>query len=358
MKKSVVCLCMALVLLVSSGCALQGNNKDLKESIDKLSEKIDKMMDDLDYGEEIHEIYDDTEVVKAYKSGDSSKIKDEKDKYILEQATKAVDKIIKDGMTDYEKEKAVYDYIFDNTKYDNAALAAIDTSGEDSHNPYGFFHDKSVICVGNATTFKLFMDMLDIDSKIIHSTTAGEHAWNVVKIGGDWYHVDLTFDNGDKSPTYAYFNVTDKAKGNDYPWDKSKYPKCTATKYCYVIQNAQQLDSLYDIPAALKKAIDAKKSCVYFKLDVPKGQNAVVYSEIVRNLFDCLECDDLYISGVSATCTDDNKSVVCTVSISKDEDSETSLINSIVDYKKLSEEFEKVFDGDVTLFEEYEEDDE
>ena len=61
---------------------------------------------------EVHPIYDDTAVVEAYKTGDSSKLTDDKDKFILEEATKAIKENIKDKMTDYEKEKAIYDYVF------------------------------------------------------------------------------------------------------------------------------------------------------------------------------------------------------------------------------------------------------
>lgn len=71
---------------------------------------------------------------------------------------------------------------------------------------------------------KAVFDVLGIDSKIIHSTENGEHAWNVVKIDGKWYHLDVTFDGGVDSPDYAYFNVPDTAKDDDsYPWNKEDF---------------------------------------------------------------------------------------------------------------------------------------
>ena len=215
------------------------DSEKIKELSDKL-EKLEKTLSNI-LGEdifdpadgdgnvngEIHPIYDDTAVVEAYKSGDDSKLTDDKDKYILKELKKAVDEIIKDGMSEYDKEKAVYDYVFSQTHFNDDSLVAISDDSEDdeSYNPYGFFHDHSTICVGNATTIKLFFDVLGIDSKIIHSTENGEHAWNVVKIDGKWYHLDVTFDGGDEAPDYAYFNVPDTAKDDgSYPWNKEDFP--------------------------------------------------------------------------------------------------------------------------------------
>lgn len=48
--------------------------------------------------------------------------------------------IIKDGMSEYDKEKAVYDYVFSQTHFNDDSLVAISDDSEDdeSYNPYGF----------------------------------------------------------------------------------------------------------------------------------------------------------------------------------------------------------------------------
>ena len=254
-----IALCLTCLTAGMTGCAKDKSSSDTKitkstssqsessdsEKIKELSDKLEKLENTLSniLGEdifdpadgdgnvngEIHPIYDDTAVVEAYKSGDDSKLTDDKDKYILKELKKAVGEIIKDGMSEYDKEKAVYDYVFSQTHFNDDSLVAISDESEDdeSYNPYGFFHDHSTICVGNATTIKLFFDVLGIDSKIIHSTENGEHAWNVVKIDGKWYHLDVTFDGGAEAPDYAYFNVPDTAKDDgSYPWNKEDFPYC------------------------------------------------------------------------------------------------------------------------------------
>jgi hypothetical protein len=379
MKKQIIAaLCIAAAAAATTGCSGKSSDtasaKDLK-SAEKRIEALEAQLEELsgevednedgeyEFDEEIHEVYDDTAVVEAYKSGDDSALTDEKDKYIYEELKKAVDEIINDDMTDYEKELAVYTYVFNGTKFDQSSLSAIDTSSEYSHTPYGFFHDHTTICVGNATTFKLFMDVLGIDCEIIHSTTQGEHAWNVVKIDGDWYQVDITFDSGTGSdgPAYDYLNVTDAVKQNDgYPWDPADYHECTSTKYNYGVLNAVECDDVYDIPEKLKALYDdAQTTHGYYKFDIPDGVDPTVYKAQIQCLFENITTeDDTLVYGSIPILTDDEKSVVVGVTVQSandlygstgDVDAELMESRADIDYSKLSDEFSSVFDGKVSI---------
>lgn len=223
---------------------------------------------------EIHEIYDDSAVIRAYKTGEDKNLSEE-DKYVLKTASKIIEENIKDDMTDYEKEKAIYDWQVAYTAYSETSLAPINAGDQYSHTPYGVLKYKQAICVGNATTFKLFMDMLGIETKIIHSTQEGEHAWDVVKLDNEWYHVDVTFDGGNNgNPGYNYFNVPDSVKDNgSYPWDHDEIPACDGTKYCYLLNNAKVIDDIYDLPKLIKKAMDDNQGSIAFMIKDTKGFN-------------------------------------------------------------------------------------
>ena len=326
---------------------LSDNLEKLENTLsDILGEDINNYVSDVDgnVNGEIHPIYDDTAVVEAYKSGDDSKLTDDKDKYILKELKKAVGEIIKDGMSEYDKEKAVYDYVFSQTHFNDDFLVAIsDDSDDESYNPYGFFHDHITICVGNATTVKLFFAVLGIESKIIHSTENGEHAWNVVKIDGKWYHVDVTFDGGDEAPDYAYFNVPDAVKDDgSYPWNKEDFPACTATDDCYICKNAKKLDSVYNIPERIKKAMSDNESAIYMSLDVPEGADSVAVAEQVTNIISSIYIDDCYFSSTPVIDAGNKVSFGISVSTSGDDDSDNSYDtdNALgVDYDKLSKAF-------------------
>lgn len=233
----------------------------------------------------VHEIYDDSAVIKAYKTGDTSKL-NEKDLFVHDKMSEVIKEIIKDDMTNYEKEKAVYDWLFKWTTYNSESLNPIVAGQNETHTPYGVLRSHNAICVGDATTFKLFMDALDIPCVIIHSTESGEHAWDVVQLDGEWYHVDVMFDGGSNGkPGYSYFNVPDTIKDDgSYPWDHNEIPAANGTKYCYMYTNAQRVDTFYDIPKGLKKAINNGKSMATFILKDKNGFNRQI-AEYIGNAF-------------------------------------------------------------------------
>ena len=242
--KSVLIVCLAGVILIG---ILFLQNGRMISSMDKILNQAEGS---------VHEIYDDSKVISAYRNGDGSRL-DAEDAFVLDKMTEIIDEIITDGMTDYEKEKAVYDWQQKWVTYGEEDLNPI-SAATDNYTPYGVLRSHNAICVGNATTFKLFMDALNIPCKIIHSTENGEHAWNVVQLDGEWYHVDVTFDGGTASRAgYAYFNVPDSIKDDgNWPWDHSEIPAANGTKYCYMLNNATECDNLYQIPEAIKKAMD------------------------------------------------------------------------------------------------------
>ena len=54
--------------------------------------------------------------------------------------------------------------------------------------------------------------------------STGDHAWNMVKLDGEWYCVDVTWDaNGREqmggSYEWRYLNLTSDEKGKNHQWD-------------------------------------------------------------------------------------------------------------------------------------------
>ena len=115
---------------------------------------------------ENYEIKPTTNISDAYKSGDTSKLTD-KEKETLDMAKKAIkDMKIKDSMSDFEKEKAVYDWMTKKLQQDSGALTVIPSTQEDCDNPYGVLKYHNAVCVGYATTFRMFMQMMGIECKV------------------------------------------------------------------------------------------------------------------------------------------------------------------------------------------------
>lgn len=97
---------------------------DLKASIKELSVKTKE--DDIIIADE-YEIKSTKHISDAYKKGNDSKLK-EKEKETLKQAKKVLSKIIKEHMTAYDKEKAVYDWMAKNITVDDGSMTVIPTA--------------------------------------------------------------------------------------------------------------------------------------------------------------------------------------------------------------------------------------
>lgn len=220
-------------------------------------------------------------ISNAYKSGKTSNL-DDRDKETLDLASAVLDTIITDGMTDYEKEKAVYDWMCKNIGEDTGMLTVIPSSDEDSDKPYGVLKYGNAVCVGYATTFRLFMQMLGIDCMVVHNTDCF-HSWNLVKIDGEWYHTDVYSDAG--KDDYESFNMNDIICAQKSTWDMTYFPAANALTYNIAYQNMVTLTDIYDLPDTLRAAIDDGQSALFIRMEEEPDQETMI---IGNYMVDCL----------------------------------------------------------------------
>lgn len=178
--------------------------------------------------------------------------------------TAAADKYLKvaaTGKNEYEREKLLHDSLAQNITYVSSAHA---------HDAYGALVEGKAVCEGYARAFQYLLYRAGIQSLIAEgsginpSTGKSEaHAWNVVKIDGEYYHTDLTWDDTDskKVPVvYAYFNVTTRDITQDHTVSSENcypLPNCTAKAANYHAKNGTVLTSYsVDSVASLMKRAD------------------------------------------------------------------------------------------------------
>ena len=159
---------MVLVLLLNAVMLYKIGNMDERLS-NALNESEDVAQENgVIIGGE-YEIKATTNISDAYKSGSTSGLSD-KDKETLDMASAVLDEIVEDGMSDYEKELAVYDWMTRNLEFDSGSLLVVPNTQADCDNPYGVLKYHNAVCVGYATTFRLFMQMLDIDCMVVQDS--------------------------------------------------------------------------------------------------------------------------------------------------------------------------------------------
>lgn len=238
---------------------------------------------------ESYEILPTTNISDAYKSGDTSNLTD-KEKETLDMAKSAIkDMKIKDGMSSYEKEKAVYDWMTTKLQQDKGALTVIPSTQEDCDKPYGVLKYHNAVCVGYATTFRMFMQMLDIECMVEHNNEK-YHSWNVVKLDDDWYITDVYSDAG--KGNYAHFNITDAMFSQEQNWDHDYFPAANSLKYNLTYKEKETVDSVYDLPKVLRSAMDKKKGAVMIAFkDKVDEEDAQIVGAIATSM------DNMLMSG-------------------------------------------------------------
>lgn len=278
-------VCMLLVVCVGGLSALTIKNMEgLGKELKAVGEKTAELVERFDNEEakkkaeseprendvciaDAYYIRDTSAISDAYKSGDRSAL-DDRQKETLKMASDVLDNIIEPGMTPYEKEHAVYVFLTTRLKQDKGSLTVIPSSGADADNPYGVLKYHQAVCVGYATTFRLFMHMLDIDCMVVHNTSLS-HSWDLINLDGEWYHTDCYFDTTEGDPSYRNFNLSDDVLGYDHDWDRNFFPKATGVKYNYTVKNAGEVDEIMDIPSFVKDKLESGESC--FSLRVKGG---------------------------------------------------------------------------------------
>ena len=113
------------------------------------------------------------------------------------------------GKSEYEKVRAIYDYVAGHVTYDNAHLH--DDAYTLKHTAYAALVNGTAVCQGYAALLYRMMLEAGLDCRCINGNAGGEpHSWNIVKLGGRWYSVDVTWDAGQTE--YSWF-----LKGKSFP---------------------------------------------------------------------------------------------------------------------------------------------
>lgn len=143
---------------------------------------------------------------------------------------------INKGTTYYDKEKIAHDLLIKNIVYN--------TDAKYNQSSCSGLVEKATVCMGYAASFQLLMNRVGIETIVVSSSG---HAWNEIKLDGNWYVVDVTWDDPltnsgspasgeDSNKSYLYFNISDTTLSNnddegkshtkDSMWDSFSVPAC------------------------------------------------------------------------------------------------------------------------------------
>ena len=151
----------------------------------------------------------------------------------LAEADRVVDTLITSGMSDYDVVKTLHDYLVTHCDYDYRV--DIGNMPFISHQAEGALLNGTAVCSGYAKAYEILLDAAGIPCETITGYAGGYHAWNLVQVDGEWYHVDATWDDptnkGGDYIRYTYFLKSDKVMASRRHRNWEAVHACTSTKY-------------------------------------------------------------------------------------------------------------------------------
>ena len=193
-----------------------------------------------------------------------------------------------DSMTDLEKVRIFHDYLTKNVQ------SSTDTEYVDSI--YGALVEHRALCEGYAKAFSYLCNLSGIENMIVTGVTDIDHMWNMVKINGKWYHVDIGWDQPvaalrEQYPDmllYQYFLATDEIIENHCEINTSlgEPPHATDDDLSYYVREglyAKTYDEALDIiERECRKCVDTGDE--YFML---KTSSSNLYLTTISQLTEC-----------------------------------------------------------------------
>ena len=184
---------------------------------------------------------------------------------------------------DYEKALAVYEFVIDNTVYD---------LNYRSNNLSDVVLYGRGVCAGYAAYAQFLLQQLGIPAIFAVGIADGEsHAWNIVRLDGEWYQFDATWGDPTGQPsggdinqtkTFKYFCLTDAEMYLDHEADSAyRYPACTATACNYYVHEGR-LTGRYDeswLLALMERDLADGRESIEFR-----SATQEIYAEYLRKL--------------------------------------------------------------------------
>ncbi len=204
----------------------------------------------------------------------------------IDMATKSFLTSVTDDMSDYEATLHIYENIIQLVDYDTIGLerqrrttVSVEVP-DDLRSIYGVFVNKKAVCAGYAKAMQYLLNLCGIECTYV---TSDSHAWNLIKLEGDYYHMDVTWGDGtdtkkekmqNDSINYDCFCITtaELARIESHtPEAGFPLPECTATKCNYHRRHGLYFET-YDfdrVRSIVCESVKLNKLNVSFKFSSP-----------------------------------------------------------------------------------------
>ncbi len=209
----------------------------------------------------------------------------------IDEVTTSLISRIRGEMSDFDAALWMYELLADIMDYDSIALEQQDArikalqrkklrddTPDDLRSIYGALVQKKAVCAGYAVAYQYLLQQIGIECLDVcgYIRRGGYHAWNIVNLEGDYYHVDVTWGDGSntdprkhrKYMSYNYFCLTDAEIRLSRSIDRQPpSPSCTATACNYFVRKGLFFEA-YDHDAVKQSLLEQLKDPEATRLDL------------------------------------------------------------------------------------------
>lgn len=224
---------------------------------------------------------------------------------IDKEADFIISQTITSDMDDYQKCLAVHDYLAGHIRYNFSAVHV--STAYDAYTPEGALLKKQAVCEGIAKTMSLILWKLGIYNLIVIGESAIdqkqlEHAWNMVRLGKEYYHIDVTWDlqavNHFSSRSHVYMNIDDESMLMSHVWELQEYPSCNFNAKNYYVKEKRYFRSLRSFELYVQKSLHERLAYMDVRfedtLDIPDDGGEML-SEKIQKVAGALGIDIRFI---------------------------------------------------------------
>lgn len=212
----------------------------------------------------------------------------------LQSCVETIIEKIPTNLSEVLKEKMIHDYVVNNISYDYEAAKNIENyemTVPHSFDIYGALIWKKSVCEGYSKLFQYLCYNIGINAtQVIGTSNGGNHMWNAVKIDGEWYQIDATWNDTENIPSYSYFNLATEKISKNHSIDSSvlAVPSCQSDKnsfnsvFALYVQNLNELPYNYENVLSNLKATNDKYIYIYFE-GIENSINTKKYTMYIQN---------------------------------------------------------------------------
>ncbi len=170
--------------------------------------------------------------------------------------------------TQYEQALAMHDYILSASYYDvnmktwNQSTVTVD-----------LINTHRSVCDGYTRLFHMMLSMAGIENRIVVGSSDKDvsHSWNIVRLEGEWTHVDCTYD--DPVPDDPgrkmrhYFGMSDARIAANHRWNRADYPTAKSESLYYPTTRGLRFATVADMLrySVTYAAAGHKSICAYVR---------------------------------------------------------------------------------------------